>query len=157
MTDCEDKPLKSELKRKALDLLSRREHSIYELVEKLRRHAPDTEKELFDELVSELIALGYLSEPRYAEMLIRSRVSKGYGPSRVRQELQQKRVSRELISLSLEACDVDWFELAKEVRERRFGLSEFEGDQKLRAKQQRFLFSRGFSSDQVQYAMSCEE
>ena len=32
----------------------------------------DTEKELFDELVSELIDLGYLSEPRYAEMLIRS-------------------------------------------------------------------------------------
>lgn len=157
MTDFDDKPLRNELKRKALDLLSRREHSIYELIEKLRRHAPETEKEVFDDLVSELIDLGYLSETRYAEMLIRSRVSKGYGPSRVRQELQQKRVSRELISLSLEACDVDWFELAKEVRERRFGLLEFGSDQKLRAKQQRFLFGRGFNSDQVQYAMSCEE
>lgn len=157
MTDFDDKPLRNELKRKALDLLSRREHSIYELIEKLRRHAPDTDKEVFDELVSELIDLGYLSESRYAEMLIRSRVSKGYGPSRVRQELQQKRLSRELISLSLEGCEVDWFELARQVRERRFGLSEIEGDQKLRAKQQRFLFSRGFSSDQVQYAMSCEE
>ena len=157
MTDSEDRELRSELKRKALDLLSRREHSNHELIEKLRRHAPDAEQEVFDELVSELIDLGYLSESRYAEMLVRSRIAKGYGPSRVRQELQQKRVDGEVIGLSLEACEVDWFDLAKQVRERRFGLSEIGDDQKLRAKQQRFLYSRGFSSDQIQYAMSCAD
>ncbi len=157
MTDSEDRELRSELKRKALDLLSRREHSNHEMIEKLRRHAPDAEQEVFDELVSELIDLGYLSESRYAEMLVRSRIAKGYGPSRVRQELQQKRVDGEVIGLSLEACEVDWFDLAKQVRERRFGLSEIGDDQKLRAKQQRFLYSRGFSSDQIQYAMSCAD
>jgi len=157
VTDSEDRELRSELKRKALDLLSRREHSNHEMIEKLRRHAPDAEQEVFDELVSELIDLGYLSESRYAEMLVRSRIAKGYGPSRVRQELQQKRVDGEVIGLSLEACEVDWFDLAKQVRERRFGLSEIGDDQKLRAKQQRFLYSRGFSSDQIQYAMSCAD
>lgn len=75
----------------------------------------------------------------------------------MRQELQLQRVDSELVSLSFEACEIDWFELARQVRERRFGLDDPGDDQKLRAKQQRFLYSRGFSSDQIHYAMQPSE
>ncbi|KZZ10438.1 hypothetical protein A3765_07620 [Oleiphilus sp. HI0130] len=157
MEESEDKTLVTDLKSKALDLLSRRDHSVHELSEKLRRHAPDVDPRLLDEITTQLIELGYLSEQRYVDMLIRSRSAKGQGPARVRQELQLQRVDSELVSLSFEACDIDWFELARQVRERRFGLDDPGDDQKLRAKQQRFLYSRGFSSDQIHYAMQPSE
>ena len=157
MEESEDKALIADLKKKALDLLSRRDHSVHELSEKLRRQAPDVDQDLLDQITSQLIELGYLSEQRYVEMLIRSRSVKGQGPARVRQELQLQRVDSELVSLSLEACEIDWFELARQVRERRFGLDDPGDDQKLRAKQQRFLYSRGFSSDQIHYAMQPSE
>ena len=157
MEEPEDKALIADLKKKALDLLSRRDHSVHELSEKLRRQAPDVDQDLLDQITSQLIELGYLSEQRYVEMLIRSRSVKGQGPARVRQELQLQRVDSELVSLSLEACEIDWFELARQVRERRFGLDDPGDDQKLRAKQQRFLYSRGFSSDQIHYAMQPSE
>ncbi len=157
MEESEDKALIVDLKRKALDLLSRRDHSVHELSEKLRRDAPDVDADLLGQIISQLIELGYLSEQRYVEMLIRSRSAKGQGPARVRQELQLQRVESELVSLSLEACEIDWFELARQVRERRFGLHDPGDDQKLRAKQQRFLYSRGFSGDQIHYAMQPSE
>ena len=157
MEESEDKALIVDLKRKALELLSRRDHSAHELSEKLRRYAPDVDGDLLGQITAQLIELGYLSEQRYVEMLIRSRSAKGQGPARVRQELQLQRVESELVSLSLEACEIDWFELARQVRERRFGLDDPGDDQKLRAKQQRFLYSRGFSSDQIHYAMQSSE
>lgn len=157
MDEPEDKELLADLKRKALDLLSRRDHSVHELSEKLRRHAPEVEQDMLSQITTQLIELGYLSEQRYVDMLIRSRSAKGQGPARVRQELQLQRVDSELISLSLEASDMDWFELARQVRERRFGLDDPGDDQKLRAKQQRFLYSRGFSSEQIYYAMQSSE
>ena len=157
MDEPEDKELLADLKRKALDLLSRRDHSVYELSEKLRRHAPEVEQDMLSQITTQLIELGYLSEQRYVDMLIRSRSAKGQGPARVRQELQLQRVDSELISLSLEASDMDWFELARQVRERRFGLDDPGDDQKLRAKQQRFLYRRGFSSEQIYYAMQSSE
>jgi regulatory protein len=155
--ESEDKALVVDLKKRALDLLSRRDHSVHELSEKLRRYAPDVDVDLLGQITTQLIELGYLSEQRYVEMLIRSRSAKGQGPARVRQELQLQRVESELVSLSLEACEIDWFELARQVRERRFGLDDPGDDQKLRAKQQRFLYSRGFSSDQIHYAMQPSE
>lgn len=157
MSESEDKELASELRRKALDLLSRREHSVFELQEKLRRHAPDVDADMLDQITSNLCELGYLSEQRYVDMLIRSRSAKGHGPARVRQELQQQRVDGEIVSLSFEACEVDWFELARQVRERRFGLEDVGDDHKLKAKQQRFLYSRGFNGDQIQYAMNASD
>ena len=157
MRESEDNVLAADLKRRALELLSRRDHSVYELSEKLRRRATDVDQALLDQIMDQLIELGYLSEQRYVEMLIRSRSAKGHGPARVRQELQMQRVDGELVSLSMEACDVDWFELARQVRERRYGLDDPGGDQKLRAKQQRFLYSRGFSSEQIHYAMQSSE
>ena len=123
------------------------------MTEKLRRYSPEAETELLEQTTAQLVEMGYLSDQRYVDMLIRSRSSKGHGPARVRQELQLQRVDSEMVSLSLEACEVDWFELAREVRARRFGLDDVGGDQKLRAKQQRFLYSRGFDSEQIQYAM----
>jgi len=164
-----EKELLSILKNKGVSLLARREHSRYELREKLLKSLPNNDcgqsEHLIDEALEWVVDMGYLDEQRYADMVLRSRVAKGYGAQRVRQELSQKRVAPEIVQASFESCDVDWYELAKSVFERRFvSVGESAGESigenvssleraKLKAKQQRFLYGRGFSSDEIQYAI----
>jgi regulatory protein len=50
-----------------------------------------------------------------------SRGRKGYGPARIRQELNQKGVARESIEKAMRECDIDWCELAKEQAIRKYG------------------------------------
>ena len=68
--------------KKAIDLLSRREHSREELAQKLRLKsgASDEIKDaLLPELLDSLDDQGFLSDDRFAEMVIRSRFAKGQG------------------------------------------------------------------------------
>lgn len=129
------------LKGRALALLTRREHSRAELMEKLR--AAGGEDGTISALLDELEALQLQDDGRFAEALVRSRVIKGYGPATISQLLRQKGVAQELIEATLEAVD-DWLALAEEVRCRRFG-SELPVGQVAQAKQIRFLQYRGFS------------
>jgi SOS response regulatory protein OraA/RecX len=52
---------------------------------------------------------------------IASRSRKGYGPARIRQELNQKGIARESIEKAMRECDIDWCELAKEQAIRKYG------------------------------------
>lgn len=155
--------LEKELYSYAISLLARREHSERELHQKLCRKS-ELELEvgvIFNDVANTVIErlkdIGYLSNVRYAQMLLRSRYARGYGPLRLQQELQQAGVENELIALSFEEFEEDWFESACRAREKRFGLALVKDDIKLKAKQVRFLSSRGFTSEQVNYAMQKEE
>ncbi len=133
----------------AIAMLARRDYGHYELFSRMVQKGYD---EAIVELVTaQLIDEGYLSEPRFAEMMVRSRFARGHGPLWVRRELQTKRVDEQLIDASLEAFDGDWFALAKEVREKRFGAWKG-GEFKEKAKQMRFLLGRGFSQEQIENA-----
>ena len=139
------------LRRAAMDLLSRREHSRGELAGKLRRRAesPDDLELVLDKLESDRL----LSDERYVESFINARIGRGYGPVRIRQELQQKGVDSELIRNALEATDTDWSALAVESRLRKFG----EGrpvDNRDRNKQMRYLQYRGFDMDCIRKAVA---
>ena len=48
--------------------------------------------------------------------VLASRGRKGYGPARIRQELNQKGVARESIEKAMRDCDTDWCALAKSRR-----------------------------------------
>ena len=153
----EQAELLQKLKNKAVDLLARREHAIHELRDKLLRNLDEDEQFIVDDVIEQMIEAGYLCEQRYADMLLRSRVMKGYGAARVRQELAMQKVDSEAVMLAFERDDTDWFELAKHTRQRKFGDWDRAFDLKQKAKQQRYLYSRGFSSDQVNYAFELDE
>lgn len=51
---------------------------------------------------------------------INSRSRKGYGAQRIRSELMQKGVDKELIQAAFEISEIDWSLLAKEVAQRKF-------------------------------------
>ena len=88
------------------------------------------------------------SDERFAEQYIQSRRRKGYGPLRIRQELQQKGISGELIELWLDERDLLWLDLLKETARRKFGTTA-PSDYRERAKRARFLEYRGFPSESI--------
>ena len=138
----------------ALRLLARREHSRREL--ELKLVAREFDRSLIEPLLADLVASGYLSDERFAEQFSRSRVGRGQGPNRIRAELRERGVSDEFIEFAIAELDVSWADLACEVRVSKFG-AEAPTDHTSRAKQSRFLNSRGFSSEQIAIAIRFSE
>lgn len=141
----------------AVDLLSRRDHCRLELLQKLQQRGFSTEQG--SEAVAYCVENLWLNEASYARGYVRQRASKGYGEVRIRQELQQREISDEDIANAFaeleQEHELDWFESAKQVRQKRFGV-ELPQEMKLRQKQQAYLYRRGFSSEQIRYACSDE-
>lgn len=146
--DAEPDP--STLRRRALDLLARREHGRRELAQKLQARGFDADQVHL--VIGELEAEGLVSEARYAESYVRSRVARGIGPVRLRGELAARGVEEAEIERALSSAAVDWHELAGEVRTKRFGPAR-PADFRERARQARFLHQRGFGSEHIRCAL----
>ncbi len=129
-----------------MDLLARREHSRKELWQKLRSRAETPE--ILEVVLGALEADRLLSDERFAESFVRSRVSRGLGPVRIKQELLQKGIAAELVSIQLEAFDEDWQQQAHEVNLKKFGTTPVK-DPKEKAKRVRYLQYRGFHIDTI--------
>jgi len=132
------------LKGRALRLLGQREHSRRELEHKLRAHAP--EPGALQRVLDELQDQGYLSERRVAESLVHRRAGQ-LGAARLRQELQDKGLARDLIEQTLAGLKDSELQRARAVWARRFGAMP--ADAREHARQARFLLARGFSAEVV--------
>lgn len=130
----------------AMNLLAQREYTRKELSRKLGHLTNDSE--LIDGALVRLESEGLLSNSRFIESFIRSRLNRGHGPVRITQELRQKGCDNEAITLALEEAEVDWFELAESTRQKKFGDS-LPVDAKEKARQIRFLQYRGFPAGVV--------
>ncbi len=132
------------LKGRALRLLSMREHSRQELERKLKPFE-ETPGELAEAL-DFLQAKDFINEQRVVESVVNSRSAK-LGASRVRQELQAKGLPAEAIAEAVQTMRSTELERAREVWRKKFG--EPPVDPAARAKQVRFLISRGFAAEVV--------
>ena len=132
------------LKGRALRLLSMREHSRQELERKLKPFE-ETPGEL-TEALDFLQAKDFINEQRVVESVVNSR-SRKLGASRVRQELQAKGLPAEAIAEAVQTMRSTELERAREVWRKKFG--EPPADPAARAKQVRFLISRGFAAEVV--------
>lgn len=132
-------------RRAAMDLLARREHSRRELADKLRGRFPS---EALDAALDQLRDEGLQSDSRFAESFVRSRAQRGYGPQRIAQELHQRGIPAEQVTLAMARAEVDWQRLLLDLVERRFGPSPA-SDRRERARRWRFLQQRGFGSDAI--------
>lgn len=124
-----------------------REHSRIELRRKLLRHADVGEEAAPGEVETLLDALereGLLSEARFVESRVRVRSAK-LGAARIAGELA--RHGLELPPEAAAALAASEVERARSVWQRRFGVPA--GDAVERARQARFLISRGFAADAV--------
>lgn len=132
------------IKNAALNFLSRREHARDELALKLKRHTSD--ESLIQQVIENLSQSDLQSDSRFAEMYVRSRYNRGYGVEKIRQELMQRKLPLEMIENALANYNENWLQLASFVRRKRFGAT-LPKTAIERAKQSRFLFYRGFSSE----------
>jgi len=149
-----------ELRRAAMDLLARREHSRAELVDKLRRKfSEDTAgvAQLLPGVLDQLEQDGLLSDARLVVAYVRYRRSRGFGPLLIRQELRGKGVSSALLDAALAADAPEWLESLRELLARKQRLVSSADDaqeaRKARQKLYRFCLSRGFSSEQIESAL----
>ena len=131
------------LRERALRLLARREHARAELARKLAPHAESGEA--LDALLDELTARHLLSDERYVEMRMNARAAR-YGNARLAYELRTQGVSDELVAAALAAGE-DELSRARAAWQRKFGASAQDDGE--RARQMRFLLSRGFSGETV--------
>jgi regulatory protein len=136
--------VKPSLKGRALRLLSQREHSRKELEQKLKPHE-ETPGELAEAL-DFLAAKDFINEKRVVESVVNRRASK-LGAARVRQELVAKGLPADDIAEAVEAMRATELGRAMQVWRKRFGAPPSDASE--RAKQVRFLVSRGFAPEVV--------
>lgn len=127
---------------RALRLLARREHTRVELERKLAPHVADSAE--LAALLDDLTVSGSLSDGRAVEQLVHAKRSR-YGAARIRQALVERGVSKELIAPALAALEGTEVERARSVWSRKFRVAPSSASE--RARQVRFLQSRGFSID----------
>lgn len=146
----EDSVALAEVRQRALRLLGRREHSRLELKRKLtgREGALKPIDAVLDQLEQE----GLLHEARFVEAYVAERLDKGFGPLRIRAELQTRGIGEALIDRYVRIDDDTCFELLCLADSRWLGLNqrplrdepEVDACRRETAKRARFLESRGF-------------
>ena len=139
-----------EARKKAMDFLARREYGQTELIRKLADK--EFARGIAEEAVLKLTGEGLQSDQRFAESFVQSRLNQGKGPVRIRLDLGQRGINDAAIEMALEALDADWYELAREIRYKKFGRIK-PADFREKAKQMRFLQYRGFEPDHIQVAV----
>ncbi len=139
-----------DIRRAAMNLLARREHSLGELRQKLRRQFDD--EAVLETQLQQLAQEKLQSDDRYAASFARLRAVRGYGPARVRQELREKSISDTAMTLALETAVPDWSVLAEKVFRKKFG-APGRVELKEKARRARFMQYRGFSADHYQHLL----
>jgi regulatory protein len=136
------------LKGRALRALASREYSRVELERKLA--SLEGEPGELGKILDELTAKGFINEQRVADSLAYRRGAK-LGTARVVQELKAKGVDAEAVAQAASALKATELERAREVWRRKFGSPATNAAE--RAKQMRFLASRGFAPEVIRRAV----
>ena len=142
------------IRRTAMDLLARREHGRVELTRKLRQRGACPE--MIDVALDRLTEDKLLSESRYLESYISYRARSGYGPLRIREELNQRGLARSDIEEALRECGFNWQEQLEDTWRRKFS-GQLPEDARERARQGRFLSYRGYPLDMIGRLLSGRE
>lgn len=132
--------------------LARREYSRAELHAKLLPHVQEGDD--LDAVLDALVARGWLSDARAADQLVNQRRNR-FGTRRIAHELKQKGIGEELISAALPQLKETELEAAREVWRKKFGFTPQDAREK--ARQVRFLQSRGFALDVALKALNLKE
>ena len=148
---CNDVPV---LRRAAMDYLARREHSFYELTQKLNKKFPESDSDLLVEVLDTLKADNLQSDERFTESYVRYRKSRGFAYQHIRADLAGRRVSEMVIGKYLIKADEHWQISAGQLAAKRLRSQEpLSFGSKVHRKLSRFLVSRGFSPAEIRKAV----
>ncbi len=135
----------------AVRLLSRREHSAFEIRDKL--HKRDFDEAEIEQAIIELQQGDWLSDERFAEAYIRMRQLKGFGPIRIAIELNERGVKESIVEDYLQVDDESWQQTLEQQYRKKYKNKAI-ADYNDRAKRIRFLQYRGFALDVIYQLVS---
>jgi regulatory protein len=138
----------------AVRLLSRREHSAYEIRDKLLQR--DFDEAEVKQAIVELQQGDWLSDERYAEAYIRMRQQKGFGPIRITIELNERGVKESIIESYMYAGEESWRQTLLRQYEKKYKNKDVE-DYNDKAKRIRFMQYRGFTLDMIYKEISFDK
>ncbi|RME89267.1 MAG: regulatory protein RecX [Candidatus Hydrogenedentota bacterium] len=137
-----------EVYQKAISLLSRRQHSVFELKQKLlKRKFPPV---VVDSVIEKLLEQKYLNDEEYARMVVRYYFHKGN--YYIRQKLKYARVESSIIEVVLPDME-DELKRCLEVAQRKKAILAKRNpstEKQTKEKLYRFLASRGFTPVTIQ-------
>ena len=135
---------------KALDIISRREHSEKEIREKLYKKFND--HKVSELVITSLIDKGLVNDHRFAEMYIIARKRKGFGPKKIAYELLAKGVSDDISSQALNE-EGGWRIAALNAFNKKYknGIADNFNEMN---KQKIFLQNRGFTFEEIDSVFS---
>ena len=132
----------------AVRYLTRREYGIEELRQKLLQRGSD--QAIAEKVVSGLADENLVSDQRFTEMYVRTRMRRLFGPLKIRGELRSRGISDFLSAKELSFKQETWFENASRWAEKRcHGELDYAG----RVKIYRALMNRGFTHEQANVAL----
>jgi regulatory protein len=137
------------LKGRALRCLATREHSRFELERKLQPFE-EAQGELA-RVLDELQAKGFIDEQRVVESVVHRRASR-LGASRIRHELLGKGLDAQAVQQAVAQLQTTELQRAREVWRKKFSAPA--NDAASRARQMRFLASRGFGAEAIRKVVS---
>ncbi|MEI7682764.1 MAG: RecX family transcriptional regulator [Candidatus Saccharibacteria bacterium] len=133
---------------RALDYLSRRPRSEWELRDYLKRKEYDSPT--IDTTLNKLSDYGYIDDLKFAQSWINTRrLLKPTSLRRLRQELIQKHVSKEVIEMALQTDEGDESSALKEMIDKKRPQTRYQDDQKLIA----YLLRQGFNYGDIKDAL----
>lgn len=129
---------------RALRLLARREYSRFELHARLSSDCTDPDE--IDRLLDDFEVKGWISEQRWVDAVVRTRRGR-FGSMKVLHELKAKGASEDGLTRAREALAVTEMDAARSVWRKKYAGAP--ANMSERARQARFLGSRGFSAEVV--------
>ncbi len=135
-------------KARALRIINARPMSREELRKRLVEKGETSENA--EECAEWLCQMGLINDAEYAGSVVRHYAAKGYGASRIKQELRRHSLSRELWDEAMEQMPEQDEYLARFLRSR---LTD-PGDRAQVKKVSDALFRRGYSWDQIKHALN---
>lgn len=167
-----DEQLTKILRNKAVQLLAQRDHSSYELSQKLmifltkylsKKIDPTNNDDAIceqiktefstqiTEVIEYCIAHHWLNDIEYATKYIEMQARKGYGKYRIVMELKRRGLSIEMLQSALHQTDINWIEVAMQQIIKKFKKID-KKDLIQKKKIIQFLLSRGFAQDEIKSA-----
>ena len=137
---------------KAMDYLARREHSRFELTNKLTSKAYPLEE--IEQTLDHLAKDQLQSDHRFTEAYVSARSKRGFGPIKIGVELSQRGISDDKAHSAIASSGIDWYLIAKQQQQKKF--RQLPADYKDKAKQARFLQYRGFDYEHINAVFSLD-
>lgn len=132
----------------AVRYLTRREYGLEELRQKLIQRGADSETA--GKVVADLADSNLVSDQRFTEMYVRTRLHQLYGPVKIRGELRSRGISDHEINQAMPTEREIWFDIASQWAGKRcHGELDYAG----RVKIYRGLMNRGFTHEQANIAL----